>query len=154
MALDGCAANILARYPFFLTQFYSKNRPPKSAPKFGAIFTSFVPLKPSSFPRKRHKKKKRCFSFETCPKCRRQIGLKAIFSVEALVSWVGGSRVHNGCPCPSCFSEAISAGLLRFRVPSKLLQPASPFFKFGDCGPAGEAPPYDGEEPFFRPGLK
>ena len=53
---------------------------PKSALKIWCNFCFFfVPLKSSSFP---PKGPIRCFSFETGPKCRQQIGLKADRSVD------------------------------------------------------------------------
>ena len=79
-ALDRSVANVLAKY-LILAQFYSKNGPPKGAPKFGAILFYFVPLKSSSFPQKGSKT---LFNFETGPKCRQQIGLKANIAVAEL----------------------------------------------------------------------
>ena len=59
LAFDRSAANILVKN-LILTQFYSKNGPPKSAPKFCAIFVFLFPSNLLLFP-KRAQKTLLCF---------------------------------------------------------------------------------------------
>ena len=71
--LDQFVANILAKN-LILAQFYSKNGPQKCT----NIWCNFAFGVPTNlhFP---PKGQKRCFSFETDPKCKQQIGLKAMY---------------------------------------------------------------------------
>ena len=60
---------------WLLAQFYSENGPPKSLPKFGAIFAFFCSRQIFFISPKRAKK--RWLSFETGQTCWQQIGQKA-----------------------------------------------------------------------------
>ena len=66
-----------------LAQFYSKNGPPKSAPKFCAHFLLFC--SPQIFFISPKRAKNAVFSFETGPQCRQQIGVKANLFVNMAI---------------------------------------------------------------------
>ena len=78
-----------------LAQFYSKNAPQKVHQNLVHFLRFVFPLNLLHFP---EKAKKCCFSFETGPTCRQQIGLKAQISCPSLTAnvpktpivWEGG----------------------------------------------------------------